>query len=174
MFGSTHTSTENIFLLLNNFNLIKYIEWGDLKKHLEKKKKKRKDKKKRLEKQKRKEERQANSSGGSLDDMIAYVDENGQIVDTPPDLTKKTEIELDQIEISVAKKEAEDPMHKGRVEYFDQQKRYGFIKDLENQEKYFVHVNGLIDPVKEGDKVTFELEKGLKGLIAVNVKIQAK
>ncbi len=139
-----------------------------------KKEKEKKKQKKRLEKQKRKEERQANSTGGSLDEMIAYVDENGQIVDTPPDLTKKTEIELDQIAISVAKKEAEDPIRKGRVEYFDQQKRYGFIKDAENQEKYFVHVNGLIDSVKEGDKVTFELEKGLKGLIAVNVRIQAK
>ena len=41
---------------------------------------------KRFEKQKRREERQAGGSS-SLDDMIAYVDENGNITDTPPQLS---------------------------------------------------------------------------------------
>ncbi len=136
-----------------------------------KKEKEKKRLKKRQDKQKRKDERKSNSTGGGLDDMIAYVDENGRIVDTPPDITKKEEIDIESIAISVAKKEEEDPIRKGRVEFFNNDKGYGFIKDLDNQEKYFVHVNGLIDTIKEGDKVIFELEKGLKGLIAVRVKI---
>ncbi len=135
-----------------------------------KKEKEKKRLKKRQDKSKRKEERKANSGGSSLDDMIAYVDENGMITDTPPDITKKRKIDASTIEISVPKKEDEDPIRTGRVEFFNTAKGYGFIKDLENQEKYFVHVNGLLDQIKESDKVTFELEKGLKGMMAVRVK----
>ena len=44
------------------------------------------------------------------------------------------------------------------------------IIDSKSQEKYFVHVSGLLEEIKENDKVTYELEKGLKGLNAVRVK----
>lgn len=136
-----------------------------------KKEKEKKRLKKRQEKVKKKEERKANPGSGDLDDMIAYVDENGNIVDTPPDITKKTKIDAESIEISIPKKEdIEDPIHTGRVEFFNDSKGYGFIKDLDSQEKYFVHINGLIDEIKEGNKVNFELEKGLKGMNAVRVK----
>ncbi|GAF03843.1 cold-shock protein [Saccharicrinis fermentans] len=136
-----------------------------------KKDKEQKRKKKRKDKALRKEERKANSSDGSLDNMIAYVDENGMITDTPPDLTKKKKIKAENIEISVPKKEdIEEPIRTGRVEFFNHDKGYGFIKDLDTQEKFFVHVNGLIDEVIEGNKVNFELEKGLKGMNAVRVK----
>ena len=65
--------------------------------------------KKRQDKQRRKEERKVNG-GNSMDDMIAYVDANGNIVDTPPDLTeKKEEIDVNSIEISTPKKLDEDP-----------------------------------------------------------------
>ena len=136
-----------------------------------KKDKEQKRLKKRKDKALRKEERKANSGNGSLDSMIAYVDENGRIVDTPPDLTKKAEIEAENIAVSVPKKEdTEDPIRTGRVEFFNHDKGYGFIKDLETQEKFFVHINGLIDQITEGNKVNFELEKGLKGMNAVRVK----
>ena len=59
---------------------------------------------KRFEKQKRREERQAGGSS-SLDDMIAYVDENGNITDTPPQLRPKVEIQLEDIVIATPKKE---------------------------------------------------------------------
>lgn len=77
---------------------------------------------KRLEKQKRREERQAGGSS-SLDDMIAYVDENGNITDTPPQLRPKVEIQLEDIVIATPKKEdiAAEPL-KGRVEYFNTEK----------------------------------------------------
>jgi len=140
-----------------------------------KKEKEKKRIKKREEKLKKKEERKSsNSKGGNFEDMIAYVDEFGNITDTPPDPANKVEIEAEDIELGVPKKEKEefDPIRKGRIEFFNEQKGYGFIKDQDNQEKYFVHVNGLIDTVVEGDKVIFELEKGMKGLNAVRVKKQ--
>lgn len=138
---------------------------------------KREKEKKRLKKKQEKEnkrlERKANSKKGEgFDQMIAYVDEFGQITDTPPDPTKKVEIELESIEIGISKKieEEVDPIKKGKIDFFNESKGYGFIKEDQTNESYFVHVNGLIDEVNEGDKVTFELEKGPKGMNAVNVK----
>lgn len=138
-----------------------------------KKEKEKKRLKKKLEKQQKREERRANSEGGGLDAMMAYLDEDGNIVDTPPDpLKKKKVINAKTIEVSVPKKVAEEstPFKVGRVEFFNDQKGFGFIKELTTQEKFFVHVNGLIDEIMEGDKVSFELERGLKGMNAVNVK----
>ncbi|MCT4589391.1 MAG: cold shock domain-containing protein [Carboxylicivirga sp.] len=128
--------------------------------------------KKRQEKQKRLEERRANAKGSSLDDMIAYVDEFGNITDTPPDPAKKEKVEAENIDISIPKKEdiEVDSVRKGRVAFFNTSKGFGFITELETQEKYFVHVNGLTEEVAENDKVSFELEQGKKGLNAVNVK----
>ncbi len=62
-------------------------------------------------------------------------------------------------------------MKEGKVKFFNESKGYGFIKDVESEEEYFVHVSGLIDKVKEDDDVTFELTEGRKGLNAVNVKL---
>tara|TARA_R110001592_G_scaffold88055_1_gene259516 strand:+ start:3668 stop:4114 length:447 start_codon:yes stop_codon:yes gene_type:complete len=137
-----------------------------------KKEKEKKRLKKRQDKQQKKEERQHNSPGGGLDNMIAYLDEDGNITDTPPDPTiKKKKIDAKSIEIGVPKREdVVETVRTGRIEFFNDQKGYGFIKELETQEKFFVHVNGLIDEVREGDKVSFELERGMKGMNAVNVK----
>ena len=69
---------------------------------------------KRQEKQKRKEERKANSSSGSLDDMIAYVDENGVITSELPEPGNKNEVEVEDIAVSTPKKEdQEDIVLKG-------------------------------------------------------------
>lgn len=123
---------------------------------------------KRQEKQKRKEERKANS--GSMDDMIAYVDENGVITSTPPDLTNRQEIDASSISISTPQKEeTEESALKGRVEHFNEGKGYGFIKDVNNTEKYFFHVSQVSENIKEGDLVLFELEKGQRGLAAVRI-----
>ena len=105
--------------------------------------------------------------------MIAYVDENGHLSETPPDPTKKKKvIKAENIEIGIPKREhiEEDPIKKGKIAFFNSEKGYGFINEDDTGEKYFVHVNGLIDEVKEGDKVAFELEMGMKGLNAVRVK----
>ena len=134
-----------------------------------KKEREKKRLKKKEEKQKRKEARKA---AGGTDNMFVYVDENGHLVDTPPDPTKKVKVSAESIELGVPKREEEeyDPIRKGRVEFFNDAKGFGFIKDGEDQEKYFVHINGCTEEIKEGDKVSFELEKGMKGLNAVRVK----
>tara|TARA_B110000495_G_C22645774_1_gene383169 strand:- start:244 stop:435 length:192 start_codon:yes stop_codon:yes gene_type:complete len=62
-------------------------------------------------------------------------------------------------------------MNKGTVKFFNETKGFGFIKDDDSTEEHFVHVSGLIDEVKEGDAVEFELKDGKKGLNAVNVKV---
>ena len=137
-----------------------------------KKEKEKKRLKKRELKNKKKEERKANSKGGGLENMIAYVDEYGNLTDTPPDPENKLSVDAESIEIGIPKKIHEDidPVHKGKVAFFNDSKGFGFINDLDSQEKYFVHVNGLIDKIKENDKVSFELEKGMKGMNAVKVK----
>lgn len=128
--------------------------------------------KKRLEKQQKREERKTNSPGGGFENMIAYVDENGNITDTSPDPAKKNKINANSIEVSVPKreKEAAITIRTGRVEFFNDAKGFGFIKELETQEKYFVHANGLMEDIKENDVVTFELERGFKGMNCIRVK----
>ncbi len=134
------------------------------KKEIEKRKKERKQ-----EKQKRKENRKSNS-GSSLDDMIAYVDEFGNITDTPPEPVKNEEIELEDILISTPKKEEiENEPLTGRVEFYNTDKGFGFIKDSSSIEKYFFHINNAYPSITEGHKVTFELERGERGMNAVNV-----
>jgi cold shock CspA family protein len=128
---------------------------------------------KRKEKELRREERKANArDGNNLDEMIAYVDEFGNISSTPPDLTKKRAIKEEEIEIGSRNKEGArtNTTRKGKVTFFNTSKGYGFIKDLQTQESIFVHVNSLSSPIKENDLVSFETERGPKGLNAVNVK----
>lgn len=133
--------------------------------------------KKKEDKDKRKEERKANGGAASFDDMIAYVDENGNLTSTPPDPTKKKKIIAEDIEIGVpsrAQEEEVDPTRFGTVTFFDTYKGYGFIKDRDSQESVFSHINAHIDQIQEGDKVTFRMEKGMKGMNAVDVKIVVK
>lgn len=126
---------------------------------------------KRQEKQKRKEVRKANGSNGSFEDMIAYVDENGVIVSTPPDPVKKN-YEIEDIAISTPKREdAEETVMEGSVDYFNPDKGYGFIKHSVTMYKYFFHISNVPATIKEGNKVTFELERGPKGMNAVKVTI---
>jgi cold shock CspA family protein len=133
--------------------------------------------KKRLQKKNEKEERRLArlaSKGQGEEDMIAYVDENGNITSTPPDPTKKKEVALESIRIGVARqedREPEDTQRAGTVTFFNSAKGYGFIKDAANQESIFVHANNLGGlTITEGDKVSFETEPGMKGPTAVRVK----
>ncbi|MDG1715498.1 cold-shock protein [Lacinutrix sp.] len=130
--------------------------------------KKREDKRKKMEA--RKAEREENGTDGI---QFAYVDFNGNLVDTPPDPEDKIKVKADNIVLGVPKKEdlpEVDPIRKGKVSFYDSSKGFGFIIDSEDQEKYFCHVSGLLDEITENDKVQFELEKGMKGLNAVRVK----
>jgi len=130
---------------------------------------------KRQEKQKRKEERKANSGSTSFEDMIAYVDENGVITSTPPDMASKQKVDIEDIAISTPKKEdIEDPILNGRVEYFNPDKGYGFIKHIGSTDKYFFHISSAPASIIEGNMVTFELERGQKGMNAVRITLANK
>lgn len=137
-----------------------------------KREKEKKRQRKREDKAKKRAEKKLRGSQGGLENMMAYIDENGVIVDTPPDPTKKKVFKAKDIQISVPKQEdiEMDPIRTGKVAFFNHDKGFGFIKDSETGEDYFVHVRGLIDEVEEHDRVVFELEPGMKGLNAVRVK----
>lgn len=130
--------------------------------------------KKRKEKEQKRLARRENEKKSSLDDMIAYVDENGVITSTPPDIGKKRETKLEDIEISIPKNDPSsqpDIIRKGTVSFFNDSKGYGFIRDSETKESVFVHVNNILEDIREGNLVSFEVEKGPKGLTAVKVKL---
>lgn len=130
---------------------------------------------KQREKAEKKEERKVQSKKGQgLDDMMAYVDEFGNITDTPPDPRQRTEINLDDIVLGAAIPRDEEPVDNTRhgvVTYFNAGKGFGFIKDNETRESAFVHINSLNGPLTEGQKVTFETQSGPRGMTAVEVKV---
>ena len=105
-----------------------------------KKDKEKKRLKKRLDKQQKLAERKANSQGGGLENMMAYVDEYGQITDTPQNPANRKKIDAGSIEIGVPKREAVEvpTVRNGRVEYFNHSKGFGFIKELETQRNQHV------------------------------------
>ena len=62
-------------------------------------------------------------------------------------------------------------MNKGTVKFFNESKGFGFITEEGSGKEHFVHHSGLIDEIREGDAVEFDLREGKKGLNAVNVKV---
>jgi cold shock CspA family protein len=130
---------------------------------------------KRKDKEQRKEDRKANAKDGqSLDDMLAYVDEDGNISSTPPDPTrKKSIIKTEDIVTGSRNNESHAALmiRKGKVTFFNTSKGFGFIKDLQSGQNVFVHANALTVPIKENDTVTYETVKDLKGLSAIKVKL---
>jgi cold shock CspA family protein len=132
---------------------------------------------KKEKKRKAKEEKRARrktEGKSSFDDMIAYVDEYGKISATPPDPTKKSVIVAENIELKITKNNpasAPDFVRKGVITFFNESKGFGFIRDLESQQSVFVHVNNLLEPVKENNVVVFEIGKGPKGPSALKVKL---
>jgi cold shock CspA family protein len=153
---------------------LKYYTMGD---SFSKKEQKNKKAKARQEKAERKEERKMNNNKGKgLDEMLAYVDENGNLSPVPPKAENRYEIPLEEIRIDAKPRpseEAEPTLNSGSVSYFNTSKGFGFITDDRSKERVFFHINQLSQPVKEGDKVTFSLERGPRGYNAVDVKRKA-
>ncbi len=139
-----------------------------------KKEKQKKKLKERQDKKEKMDERKAHAKKGkSLDEMMAYLDENGNISSTPPDPRRKMTFKVEDMQIGVPKQEDIDPadlVRSGVVTFFNEDKGFGFINDLQTQERVFIHINQLSEPIKENDKVTFEVEMGPKGPSAINVK----
>lgn len=139
-----------------------------------KKEVRKKKEKRRQDKEKKRLARKDGEKKGGLDDMIAYVDENGMLTDTPPDPASKKKTKAEDIEISIPRKDPNDkpdPIRRGRLTFYNDSKGYGFIRDAETQESIFVHVNEFQDDIMEGNMVSFEVEKGQKGPAAVRVKL---
>ncbi|WP_346237531.1 cold-shock protein [Niabella insulamsoli] len=136
-------------------------------------KREREQKKRNAKKQKaeRKLERKENTDKGkSLDEMMAYVDENGNLSETPPDKNVKRS---QYIPPTVANSNELNQVEKTRigvVTFFDTGKGYGFIKDSETGESIFVHVNSSSVQLSENLKVSFEIQKGPRGFAAANVQ----
>jgi cold shock CspA family protein len=135
-----------------------------------KEKTKQKAKNKRDKAEKMKERKTKNSKGKSLEDMMAYIDENGDITSTPPDGKKRNDIKLEDIQLGAAPIIREEVLRTGIVSFFNDAKGYGFIIDDKTKENVFVHSNQLEQPVKEKDGVTFEKERNAKGFSATKVK----
>lgn len=128
---------------------------------------------KRKEKEQRKEERKAEArEGKSFEDMLAYVDENGNISSTPPDPMKKRQVKQAEIEIGSRNKGGvQSPAeNKGRVTFYNATKGFGFIKDSNRTENLFFHSSTVHFAIQENDVVTYDVQPGPKGLTAVNVK----
>jgi cold shock CspA family protein len=128
----------------------------------------------RQEKADRKEERKANAKKGApLEDMMVYVDEDGNFTNTPPDPRKRKEIDAAAIEIDITKRQAaasEDARRSGVVTMFNTDKGYGFIRDTSSQKSVFVHINAVHGEIKERDHVSFDLQRTAKGDSAINVQ----
>lgn len=137
-----------------------------------KKEKEKKRLKKRLDKEQKKEDRKVDGKGRSFEDMIAYVDEFGNITSTPPDPTKRKVIDVDQIVIGATSRDEnpEDSIFEGKVTFFNNDKGYGFIKYNGDRDNIFVHINNVLTPIADHDLVTFEVEHTPKGLSAIKVK----
>lgn len=140
-----------------------------------KKEREKKKQKEKQEKEERRKERKENArNGNSLDEMMAYIDEYGNISSTPPDPQRKAEVKLEDIVIGVPKRLDSDSdivEREGTVSFFNEDRGFGFIIDKRSGERIFVHVSGLQEPVKENSPVLFEIEQGRKGPSAVKVRL---
>jgi cold shock CspA family protein len=141
------------------------------KKELEKKRKKKNE-----EKQERKEQRKAEKASGvtkTLEEMFSYVDENGNLTTTKPDPARKKVFKAEDIVLGASPRDnaPDEPLRKGQVKFFNNEKGYGFITDAETKDSVFVHINNIAQPIKENDRVTFEVEMGPKGPSAINVTL---
>lgn len=134
-----------------------------------KREREKKKQQKRQEKAQRKEDRKSTKEK-SFDDMIAYVDENGNITSTPPDLSKKRAIKESDISLTSANMGGTAVTgNQGIIKFFDPDKGYGFIKDDQSGEEFFFHFSSANFPVAQNMRVTFHTERGPKGMNAVRI-----
>lgn len=137
-----------------------------------KKERERKKQQSKKEKEEKKQLRKEKLKESGIDDMIAFVDENGNIVSTPPDPSKRVEIKAEDIDLSVSagRSESDEP-RTGQLMQFNESKGYGFIRDLQSGQSIFVHITNMEEQLKERDRVVFEIGRGPKGPIAMQVKL---
>jgi cold shock CspA family protein len=136
--------------------------------------KKEREKKRRKRKQNKAEKKKQKKEDGNTPLEFMYMDENGNLSASPPDPNKKEVINAEDIEVGIAKSEGQDQnkfRKDGFVKFFNAEKGYGFIQEAVSNTDYFTHVDNLIDPIQENDKVLFEIGSGPKGPMAINVQL---
>lgn len=139
-----------------------------------KKEKEKKRLKQKQDKKQKQEDRKANKrDGNSLEGMMAYLDEDGNLSSTPPDPARKKVFLQEDIQIGVPKQQAssDDGFRTGTVSFFNTAKGFGFINEDNNNERIFFHVNDLLEPIEESNKVKFLVERGPRGFNAIQVSL---
>ncbi|MBL4678278.1 MAG: cold shock domain-containing protein [Mucilaginibacter sp.] len=137
-----------------------------------KKEREKKKFRKQQDKKNRSEDRKTNAvKGQSIENMMAYVDVNGDITSLPQEPGNRKQVVAQDIHIATLRQENVETeiIRKGTVAFFNESKGFGFIKDMQTQESVFFHINAVNFPIKENDKVTFEAEPGQKGPNAIKV-----
>jgi cold shock CspA family protein len=130
--------------------------------------------KKRKEKAQKRILKKTEGKKNSFEDMIAYVDEFGKISSTPPDADKKSVVIAENIELKITKNKPENAsgfLRKGVITFFNESKGFGFIRDLQSNERVFLHTSNLLEPVVENNIVVFEIGKGPRGASAMKVRL---
>ena len=127
--------------------------------------------KQRQDKMQKMEERKANKKkGGGLEGMMAYLDEDGNLTDTPPDPRNKKIFKEEDIQIGVPKQEHnKDAPRTGIVSFYNNAKGFGFINDQQTNERIFFHFKDAMEPLNESDRVTYFVGRGPRGLSATQV-----
>ena len=131
--------------------------------------KKREQKKK--EKEQKKEHRLTNSNKGkSFEDMLAYVDENGNITTQKPLEARKSNVKLEEIMISTPKMVEGDDLVQGKVKFYNDERGFGFI-NTNHGERIFFLISDAPREIKLDDAVAFKTQKSPKGLQAFEIEI---
>ena len=170
---ATSTKIDVSFMIGQKFK-IKRINMGKSRETWNKKEREKQKQKAKKEKEERKKHRKETAKASDLENMMAYVDENGVISSTPPDPARKKIIKAEDIVIGVPEQKPvnpEDLIRKGKVTFLNEAKGYGFIRDQQSGESLFVHVNNCSQQIQHHDNVSFEVEWGPKGASAINVKL---
>ncbi len=158
------------FLYRNNAASLKQYKMGET---FSKKEKNNKKAKAKLDKAEKREYRKTNNDKGkSLEEMLAFVDENGNLTPFAPKAGTES-IPLHELAAmaKVKQRPPEETTRTGFVSFFNSTKGFGFITDDTNsRESIFFHTNQLLQPVKEKDRVSFTRERTPRGFNALNVK----
>ena len=118
-----------------------------------------------------------NDKGRAMRHTQEMIEQGATIIDIGGESARPgyTRISDEEEIISTPKKDKEEPViRRGRIEFFNESKGFGFIKDLSGVEKYFFHINNVLTDIAENNIVTFDLERGLKGMNAVNVALEVE
>jgi len=134
-----------------------------------KEKEKKKAKKKQDKAQKREERKTVKNKGKTLDDMIMYIDENGNLSKTPIDMSQRREINPDTIQLGATAMPDPDEEFTGIISFISD-KGYGFIVEDGSQANIYLNTQQMLSPLTGKDRVKYNKERTPKGFSALNVQ----